>query len=504
MEEMGSSTAISGIGRWLQVARSVLADLVVFAAGTAGSLIADAYDRPRSAALIYLVAVMVVGARSGLARGIVAAIAASLVFNFFLTEPGFSFGASSADEFIPLVAFNVSAIVTGALAGRLKDSARKARAAEAKNALLLRLSDQLQQAITVADVARIARAALPYHGVLDLDVYVLQRGVFVSVEDGRGSVELVQGLVHNGEQRALRQVARAYALNGAEGEIGVVSFTLGKSEEHPGDADLQGIANILGLAADRCLLLEQLSESQAAQRSEELKTAILSSVSHDLRTPLTAIEAAATSLRSFEKTLSAEQRSEMLATISEQCRKLNRYTANLLDMGRIQSGIPANLFIDIDLIEILGVALAAVRQAHRGKEIKKQIKLDLALVHANPAMLEQLVFNLIDNAIVHGSSDDPILIRLARQNDTCLLEVIDFGPGIAPEEQQLVFNKFYRARSSLHREGNGLGLHIAQGFAQAFGGEITIESPYRDGIGTRMGLHLPLVAERQLHIGAWE
>lgn len=500
MEEMGSTTANSGTARQLRIAAGVLADIAIFAMGTAGALIADADDRPRSAALIYLVSVMVVGARSGLARGLAAAIAASFVFNFFLTAPGFSFSASSTDEFIPLIAFNISAIVTGALAGRLQDSARKARAAEAKNALLLKLSDQLQQAITVSDVAYIARGTLPYHGVVDLDIYVIERGVFVAVGDSRGSMELVQGLI----QSELRKVARAYTLNGSEGEIGVVSFSLGKTGEPAGEADLQGIANILGLAVDRCLLLERLSESQAAQRSEELKNAILSSVSHDLRTPLTAIEAAATSLRSFDKTLSAEQRAEMLATISEQCRKLNRYTANLLDMGRIQSGIPANLFIDIDLIEILGVALAAIRQAHPGKEIKKQIKLDVALVHVNPAMLEQLVFNLIDNAIVHGAGDEPILIRLVREAETCLLEVIDFGPGIPPDEQQLVFNKFYRARSSLHREGNGLGLHIAQGFAQAFGGEITIESPYRDGIGTRMGLHLPLVADRQLQIGAWE
>ncbi|HEX7710911.1 MAG TPA: ATP-binding protein [Sphingomonadaceae bacterium] len=501
---MGSFPANSATVRRLRNVRSVLADVAIFIAATVGSLLAEAYDRPRSAALIYLVGVMAVGARSGLARGLAAAIAASFVFNFFLSEPRFTLTAGSADEVIPLIAFNVSAIVTGALAGRLKDSARQARAAEAKNALLLRLSGRLQQAITVSDVARIARGVLPFGRILDLEIYLLKHGAFVSVEGQRGSLDPVHGPAGRHGARATRQAARAYSLNGAEGEIGVACFMLGEADAGAEEPDLQGVANILGLTVDRCLLLEQLSESHAVQRSEELKTAILSSVSHDLRTPLTAIEAAATSLRAFENTLSAGQRAEMLATISEQCRKLNRYTANLLDMGRIQSGIPANLFIDIDLIEILGVALAAVREAYPGQEIEKQIRLDIALVRANPPMLEQLIFNLIDNAIVHGSTDDPIVIRLARDGESCVLEVIDFGRGIPAEEQPLVFNKFYRARSSMHREGNGLGLHIAQGFAQAFGGEIAIRSPYRDGVGTCMSLRLPLVAERHLTIGAWE
>lgn len=499
---MGALAANPALAKRLHAVRGVLADIAIFAVTSGGSWLAQSYSRPRSAALIFLMGVIIIGARSGLARGLMAALAASFIFNFFLSEPRFTLAAHGADEWIPLVAFNVSAILTGALAGRLKDSVRQARAAEAKNALLLKLSGQLQQAITVSDVASIARGVLPFHSMLDLEIYVPKQGAFVSAEDGRAPPAF-EGLVDRGAGSS-RQVTRAYSLNGAEGEIGVVCFKLGDAGKGAEEPDLQGIANILGLVVDRCLLLEQLSESQAVQRSEELKTAILSSVSHDLRTPLTAIEAAATSLRSFEGTLSSDQRAEMLATISEQCRKLNRYTANLLDMGRIQSGIPANLFIDVDLIEILGVALGVVRRAYPGQEIKKQIKLDIALVHANAPMLEQVIFNLIDNAIVHGSGSEPIMIRVVDEGDNCVLEVIDFGPGISPDEQSLVFNKFYRARSSLNREGNGLGLHIAQGFAQAFGGEIAIHSPYREGRGTCMSLRLPMVAERHLTIGAWE
>ncbi|HSG34357.1 MAG TPA: ATP-binding protein, partial [Sphingomonadaceae bacterium] len=297
---------------------------------------------------------------------------------------------------------------------------------------------------------------------------------------------------------------KTYPLKGSESEIGVVNFELDAIEDTDEAVDLQGITNILALAIDRCILLEQLATSQAIQKSEELKTAILSSVSHDLRTPLTAIEAAASSLKSFEATLSARQKADLLATITEQCRKLNRYTANLLDMGRIQSGIPSNLFMQVDVVEILGVVLASLRQAYPEQRFEKHIGLDPAVINANPAMLEQLIYNLAENAVIHGASERPVVIRLTGEGDICILEIMDAGKGIPREEQSLVFSKFYRSGASAQQEGNGLGLHIARGFAEAFGGEISIQSPHADGPGTKMIVRLPVIAERAATIGTWE
>jgi len=489
-------------------ARDVLAatvDIVIFAVATAGTYYAQIWDRPRSAVLVYIVGVTIIGARSGLARGLSAAITASVVYNFFLSEPIFRFSASSADEFIPLIAFNVCAILSGALAGRLKDSVKLARAAEARNAHLLRLSDELQRAIRISDVLRIARASLPFQRVLDLDIYLMRDGTLFPADDDSASVDPAALLAGEPPVSIAGAEARICALNGSAGRIGFVRFVLGEGPAPGSDMpDLQGIANILGLAADRCLLLERLSESHALQKSEELKTAILSSVSHDLRTPLTAIEAAATSLRSFDDSLSAKDRASMLATISAQCRKLNRYTANLLDMGRIQAGIPTFMFIEVDVGEILGVVLASVRESYPGQELEKQITVDSAIVRANPAMLEQVIFNLVENAILHGASSRPIFLVLTRVGETCLLEIVDFGPGITAEEQPLVFNKFYRSRATAHRDGNGLGLHIANGFTEAFGGRISIVSPHFEGRGTKIVVELPLVQAAHGHVGAWE
>lgn len=476
---------------------AVAGDIVIFSAATIGAFAAQHWDRPRSAALIYLLGVTIIGARSGLALGLAAAITASLIYNFLLLEPVFRFSVSSADELIPLIAFNLSAIVSGAMAGRLKDSVKLARSAQAKNAHLLQMSDDLQSAIKVDDVLRIARNSLPFQHVLDLDLFVFRDGSLHPVGSKLPFGELPKD--------AVGHPSSTLPLNGSAGEIGFVRFDLDGTEHAAVEqADLQGIAIILGLAVDRCLLLERLSESEAVLRSEELKTAILSSVSHDLRTPLTAIEAAATSLRAFDASLSPKDRDAMLSTISEQCRKLNRYTANLLDMGRIQAGIPAFMFTEVDIVEILGVVLGSIRESYPDQPIEKHIELDAGVVLANPAMLEQVIRNLIENAIVHGASGRPTLIRLRRDYGNCVLEIVDFGPGITSDEQPLVFNKFYRSRSAMHREGNGLGLHIANGFTEAFGGSIAITSPHAAGAGTQVSVTLPMSEVRVDRVGAWE
>lgn len=470
-------------------------NLAIFILATAGTYIAQGFDRPITAVLIFLMGVIAIGARSGVYMGVAAALTASFVFNFFLSEPVFTFGVSTADEIVPLIAFNASAIAAGALAGRLADSARHARAAEARSRFLLQVSGRLQQAITVGDVVDVTRQLLPLERLVDLEIYLHRDGVLQragSVPQDRASTALT-ALLPDDVAMLDQPVFQAHVLNISNGEHGIVKFFVAPRQSGDGELpDLQALANLLALAVDRCLLLERAAEATAAQRSEELKSAILSSVSHDLRTPLTAIEAAATSLRSYRAELSADQKDAMLDTISEQCRRLNRYTANLLDMGRIQSGIPKNLLSDVDLVEILGVVLNSIRQIFPDRAIVKNLPASAATVRANPAMLEQVIFNVTENALLHGMSDEPVVITVTKGESTLFMEIADAGPGIAPADRQHIFERFYRATDRGQRQGSGLGLYIAKGFIDAFGGSISARSAHKDGKGTRMIIELPL------------
>jgi len=461
-------------------------DIGILLLATGGTYLAAAqWDRPVTAVLIYLTGVICIGARSGLYRGVAAAVAASFIYNFFLSEPRFRLGVTSIDELVPVIAFNVSAFISGGLAGRLQDAVRAARAAQTRNSLLLSISDELQRAVSADDIGRIASQTMPQHGI-ELSALSMWR-------DRPGSTaqcqEQVLVCLAGNEPGASPDGAHVFELVGSRGDLGRVTFRSPVRQDRHDLVDFKAVANLLALAIDRCLLLEQLSETIALQRSEELKNALLSSVSHDLRTPLTAIEAAATSLRSFRSDLSAEQQDEMLSTISAQCEKLNRYTANLLDMGRIQAGIEPRQLSPVDIVEILGVALGAMRSRFPEQQFMKQVEVETALVHANAAMLEQVCVNLLENAVTHGAGGQPISVRVARTENSYLLQVNDHGPGIPEEERSRVFERFYRGAQSTKREGNGLGLYIAKGFIDAFGGMITIDGP--PGGGTTVSVILP-------------
>ncbi len=474
---------------------SVLIDLTIFSLATAGTYLAQELDRPITSVLIYLTGVILIGARSGLKQGILAAVAASLIYNFFLSEPAFSFGASTADEIVPLLAFNISAIVTASVAGRSRDSATSAKLAEARSASLLTISDRLQQAVELAEVLEIARQTLPAHGVTDLEIHVRRGGQLYDIARDGHPVNPLTALLQLGSDNDGTFSVRTYEMVGAHGDLGFVKFvfpeTMSTGDKH---LDLQAVTNLLALSIDRCMLLDALSEARALQKSEQLKSAILSSVSHDLRTPLTAISAAASSLRSYDQSLSPVQKDQMLATIGEQCARLNRYTANLLDMGRIQAGISTSGFEEIDVVEILGVVLSHVRQSFPEQPIRKEIASGEILVRANGVMLEQAIFNIIENSVIHGGGQGTVLISLCGEDDSCVLEVTDKGPGIAGVHQTDIFRRFFRSESPATRGGSGLGLYIAKGFVDAFGGSVEVISPVEDDLGTRMIVRMPLAA----------
>lgn len=471
---------------------SIMISLASFGLATACAYLAQANGRPISAVLIYIVGVTTIGAISGLRGGVAAALVASGIYNFFLSEPLLQFGAASIDEYVPLVAFNLAAVLSGALAGRLNDRVRAAEDAQARVNLLLTISSRLQNAVRVVDVAEALRDHATVPWLADAAIHDLD-GRRLCADGPAGEVDTLARAVAAGSiDPIVRDGRMACRLATANGPVGVVMFERLAPAAGDQGADIGALVNLLSLAVERCALLEQRTEAAAVRRSEELKTALLSSMSHDMRSPLAAIAASASALASFSDDLDPDVRRQMLRTIQEQCERLNRYTAHLLDMGLLQGGIGPERLAPVDVVEILGAVIASARTADSDHHFTKDIACAEAIVLANAVMIEQLLGNVVENAVRYSPPDSVIHVAAAIAGDDLRLVVEDEGCGIPAEDLPHVFERFFRSPGVAPHEGQGLGLSIAKGFAEAFGGTIALASPCRDGRGTCATILLPL------------
>jgi two-component system sensor histidine kinase KdpD len=195
----------------------------------------------------------------------------------------------------------------------------------------------------------------------------------------------------------------------------------------------------------------------------------------------------------YGDSLSRDTQLQLLGAIREQCDRLNRYTANLLNLSRLQSGIDVGRLPVIDLIDVIGGATNAIRPRLGTRTIHKALEINSLLVKADPILLEQVLLNILENAVAYSPDGSAIKIRLTREPGHARLEVVDQGIGIPPAELERVFERFHRVEQ--HRgqtAGSGLGLAIAKGFVEAIGGTIHAQSPSKDGAGTAIIIRLKL------------
>lgn len=481
---------------------SFFVGLVVFVAGTLATYVAQNADRPISAALIYVSAVTIIGAVNGLRGGLLAGIGASFFYNFFFSEPLLDFGVTTSDEYIPLLAFNLSALLSGALAGRINDRARAAEMAQQKINLLLDISNQLQTAVHLEDIDRAIVETGIFDSTEDFEIHALSEEKWIAVEGKDRWLAQAQKAIDGGDIQQVDDQKIAYLLSSSQRRVGLLICNQNaQKSKRLSQIDFAAVVNLLSMAIDRFVLLHQKSEAEAMRRSEEFKTALLSSISHDMRTPLAAISASASSLVSYGEKLPEASRKDMLTIIQDQCERLNRYTTNLLNLGRLQAGISPDQLESLDLVEMLGSAVNTVKVHHGGREIIKSLPFDVCTVRANPVMLEQLFYNILENAIQYSPDPAPILITGHKQAGYVEIAISDQGCGIAVSELGRIFDRFYRSAENVRKEGHGLGLSIASGFAQAFGGSISAHSPLEKGTGTKIIVKLPASATAPESIG---
>ena len=478
---------------------------VLLASGLAFA--ADRFFPISSLSVIYMTAVIVVASRRGLGPALATAVLGFLAYNFLFTEPRFTFRVSRRSELLTLGLFLMASLITGNLAARLRARIEaQANIAERTNKLY-DFSRRVASAATADDVvwASVSHVAttlrcesvllrptrtgelhvvggFPPEDRLDVrDQSAAQFAWDKGEPAGRGSDTL--------------PAARWFFLPLVAGErrLGVLGIAfiddrlLARTDRRLLDALVDQIA----LALERLRLTEELSETRLASETERLRTALLSSVSHDLRTPLVTIIGAAGTLADTPE-LSGTARQDLAENIREEGERLDRYVQNLLDMTRIGHGALKPQLMPLDLVDLVGSARRRLRGALQSHLVTADVSGDLPPVLADGVLLEQVLVNVLDNAAKYAEAGSTITISARVIGKRLELSIVDTGPGIPAAERARVFDMFYRVdEGDRQRAGTGLGLAICKGLIEAMQGTILAEAALPEGTGTRIVITLP-------------
>ena len=477
------------LGRVKASRRTAMLAALIGIGALAVAFSAHLHGRPITAALLAVFGVMVVGAMLGVRAGIIAGLAASLTYNLLLTDPFLRFSLASADDLVPIIALNVSAIASGVIAGRLHDRAVAAETSSRLVTELFAFSQALQQALTLEGIEKVASEHLcGADGSLQL--FVEHADTLSSSSSSESGMRVAKEVWHSCLPELRVGDQTGFILSSGQRRLGVVVVDADDSRR----TGLQSLLPLLALAVQRWLLASELSEADAVRRSENFKTALLSSVSHDLRTPLAAISASATSLQTMSEELDDHTRSELLDTIREQTERLDRLTTNLLNIGRIEGGLDVAQMPVVDAVEVLGTALSRVRQLHTDHLFEKNLRVKSAPVRADEPLLEQVFVNVLENAAVHTAAGTTVRVSSVSKGASLIVSVEDDGEGIPAEFRNRVFERFFQAeKDGRVSAGSGLGLSIAKGFAERVGGSIRAASATRPLGGAKIEIELPTV-----------
>ena len=459
---------------------------------------------PQALGMVFLGGVVLAANFSGLAVGLATALASFLAWNFFFIPPVYQLTIDDPRDVVAIIVFAGVAIASGLLAERLHrarlaaqsriDAMRRvggfSRALGTPTTETALLSEVAKQAATTANRALVLTAhgdeldivaSAPPADTMDEGGWAAARWAFSRAEEtGRGTATLPSASWRFLPMRTPR---------GLRGVLGV---------QFEGDLDattlqtLSALADQAAVAVERLALAAEAARAAAVAETQRLRTALLNSLSHDLRTPLAGIQGAAGTLRGAWSALSEATRLDLLASIEEDTQRMARFLGNIMDMTRLESGQVAPKDERVELALALDAALARVPSAHVGaRDVPTQF-----IVRADAALLEQVLVNVLDNAARYAPDDSPITLRATSDGTAVTLTVADEGVGIAPDEIEAVFDSFYRARrGDRAAPGTGLGLAIARGLTEAMGGTIKAVSPRaRTGNGhpgTEIVLRLP-------------
>ena len=439
--------------------------------------------------LIFLIAVVAIAGRYGLWPSVAASLVSVLAYNFFFLPPVHTFTIGNPAHAVALVFFLAAALIASNLAGRVRDQAVTASAKARTTEALYAFSRKVAGVVTLDDL--LWAAAFQIASMLKLNVVLLlpEKGQLVvetgyPPEDRLDNADLAAAQWCWEHNRPAGRGAETLPggrrlfmpMRTSRGPVGVIGFDSDRSGPllTPDERRLlDALLDQTAVAIERVRLAQEIDDARVLAETERLRSSLLTSISHDLATPLASILGAATSLQQYGDLYDAATRRDSVATIRDEAERLGRFVRNLLDMTRLESGaIELNREM-IDLGEAVGAALERCGRVLAEHRIVLDLAPDLPMLDLDPVLFEQVLVNLLDNAAKYTPSGSTVSIEAWRRAESIVLQVRDEGPGIPAAELDRIFTKFHRADTGdRKRAGTGLGLAVCRGFVEALGGTI--------------------------------
>ncbi|WP_221795994.1 ATP-binding protein [Oceanobacter mangrovi] len=438
-----------------------------------------------SLVLIYLMVVLLVGVSTATRPALLSAVLSFLAYNFWFTEPRLSLYMMHQQEVMTAFLMVLVALVTGQLTAGLREKVDTLESTMRWTRRQMSLAQSLSSCMNSEEL-----------------LTVFARELRVLFEDGPVDVQLVDGrkdvladcTVYDGRELIVIKHEHSMELRLPAPPDAYDRVVLTYDERSPNliHAQLDAAVELLRLAWSRVLLIGNLQQETMIKEREQLRSALLSSISHDLRTPLATMIGSVSSLVELKESLSQQQQDELLDNTLSEARRLDRYIQKLLDMTRLGQG---ELKLERDWVgvdEIVSVSLRRLEPLLSGQILQTRIEPDLPLLKVHGALIEQAVFNVLENALRYTPAGEAILVDVRQQDGNLLMDITDSGPGIPEEHWAPIFDMFYTLAQGDHNTaGTGLGLTICQSILGAHGGSATVVSSSSEQ-GTCFRLTLPL------------
>ena len=490
--------------RRLEWRRYLLSALLVGAASLLG-IPASSFMSPTNLVMIYLAAVVLAAIYLGRGPAMLTAALSVLAFDYFFVPPSLTFAVSDTEYLLTFLGFFLVGLVISHLAARASEHARMAQQREELSTNLYAFSRELTGALTLDDITEVTVRHVSENFHRDVAVLLPEGDRLViqhrSPQTTLDESELAVATWTYKQGRSAGRgtdtlpAARVRYLplktpRGVVGVLGVEPPTASGDLAPDQRLQMETYASQAALAIERVQLAEQARYAEVARNTEKLQTALLNTISHNLRTPLATITGVLSTLNDEDAQLDKDTRRNLTETASQEAERLNRLVGNLLDMTRLEAGAVKLVREPCEVSDVIGAALEQLAGNLKDRQVQISVPADLPLVPMDFVLLQQVLVNLLDNAVKYSALDTPIEISARRADQEIEIEVDDRGVGITPEDLTRVFDKFYRVHQPGQATGSGLGLTICKGIVELHGGHIWAQN--RPGGGTTVVFRLPL------------